>query len=325
MLSGAHSVNSFAGEEVVCAIDLGNGMYNGNRLETGFNYRLLGEFAEANHCNIKVVTAYKNDNYADSLQLGKIDILITDDLDITGAQRLCDLSDHSAWMISPSDPQKLRQINNWISHIKTTSEYDRIKDAYSSTVNPFKAAENGLTVSRISPYDDLIRKHAKTLEWDWRMVAAIIYQESRFSICSASAQGAQGLMQVMPRTGANYGISNLLDPEQNIMAGTRHLHNLQEIFSKYGLEDDELVKFTLAAYNAGRARIVDCRNLAESRGYDKDRWEEVVKVIPLMREDNILKEESVKYGKFQGDETIKYVDNVMATYNAICRIHPTSF
>jgi len=124
----------------------------------------------------------------------------------------------------------------------------------------------------------------------------------------------------MPQTGRYYGVDNLLDPEQNIIAGTSHLKRLQRMFSRYGLSPEELVKFTLAAYNAGEGRIMDCRNLASAKGFDSSRWEEIVKVIPLMREDAILDEESVKLGKFQGHETIDYIDSVMSHYKAICEI-----
>ena len=94
------------------------------------------------------------------------------------------------------------------------------------------------------------------------------------------------------------------------------------MFSKYNLSDEELIKFTLAAYNAGEGRIIDCRNFAASRNVNPDNWDEIVKLIPLMREDSILQEESVKLGKFQGYETIAYVDSVLCLYDAICEICP---
>lgn len=324
-ISGAHTANAFAGAELICAIDLGNEMYSSHGLETGLNYKLMSEFAKDNHCDVTIVAAGRNDNYTDSLLNGRIDLLITHDRQVAGAKSLCDISECSSWIMSTSDPDKIRQMNSWISHIKTTSQFRKISDLYSGSFNPHKKAEAGVTTTTISPYDDLIRKHAKTLGWDWRMVAAVIYQESRFSIGSTSARGAQGLMQVMPQTGSIYGIDNLLDPEQNILAGTSHLKRLQQIFSKYGLQEDELIKFTLAAYNAGEGRIMDCRNLAESKGFDNSRWEEITKVIPLMREDSILEEECVKLGKFQGHETMNYIESVMSHYDAICSICPISF
>jgi membrane-bound lytic murein transglycosylase MltF len=328
-LSGAHSVNAFAGEELVCAIDLGNEMYSSHGLETGLSYRLVSEFAKDNHCNVRIVAAGSKENYIDSLLKGRVDILITNDIEQATASDsihiLSEMNKRSVWAVSDSDQDRIRQFNSWIGHMKGSDEYDDLNAIYSATLNPHKRAEKGIQTTRISPYDTLIKKYAKTLGWDWRMVAAVVYQESKFSISSTSSRGAQGLMQVMPQTGARYGVDNLLDPEQNIHAGTSHLCRLQKMFCKYDLSHEELVKFTLAAYNAGEGRIIDCRNLAAAKGMDNTRWEEIVKVIPLMREDSILEEESVKLGKFQGHETIAYIDNVMSHYNAICQICPTSF
>ena len=323
-LSGAHTANSFAGAEIVCAIDLGNEMYSSHGLETGLNYKLISEFAKDNHCNVRIIAAGRQDNYKDSLLKGSIDLLITHDTDIEGAKALCKISDCSSWITGTSDQNRIRQMNSWISHMKETPEFKRLTQLHSGSFNPHKKAENGTITRTISPYDDLIRKYAKTLGWDWRMVAAVIYQESKFSIGSRSARGAQGLMQVMPQTGNVYGVDNLLDPEQNILAGTSHLKRLQKMFGKYDLTQEELIKFTLAAYNAGEGRILDCRNLAQSKGYDSSKWEEITKVNPLMREDSILLEESVKLGKFQGHETIDYIESVMSHYQAICQICPTS-
>ena len=127
-------------------------------------------------------------------------------------------------------------------------------------------------------------------------------------------------MQVMPRTGRHYGVYDLLDPQQNIYAGTRHLKRLQRIFLKYCNDKDELIKFTLAAYNAGEGRIIDCINLAEAKGLNSGRWDEIVQIIPLMRDESILEEDAVKLGKFQGYETIRYVDSVLEHYRVICEI-----
>jgi membrane-bound lytic murein transglycosylase MltF len=70
---------------------------------------------------------------------------------------------------------------------------------------------------------------------------------------------------------------------------------------------------------------MDWRNLGESKGLDNGKWENIVKVIPMMRDDSILEDGAVKLGKFQGHETIDYIDNVMSHYRAICQICPTSF
>ena len=324
MLSGAHSINHFAGKDIVCAIDLGNDMYNAHGLETGFNYELLGRFAQDNHCDVKIVAAGKDDNYIDSLRKGKIDIVITHEKDSLASESDMhrQVTDHAVWAFSNSEEETAMQLNRWISHITASEEFSQMKDVYSHTYNPHKRAERGVRTTVISPYDDLIRKYAKELGWDWRMLASVLYQESKFAIGSRSFRGAQGLMQVMPSTAAYYNVEDLLDPEQNIIAGTRHLKRLQNMFRKYDLDKDELIKFTLAAYNAGEGRIIDCRNLAAAKEVDNTSWEEVVKVSPLMREDSILDEPSVKLGKFKGHETINYVESVLSHYAAFCEICP---
>ena len=328
-LSGAHSVNAFAGEELICAIDLKNEMYSSSGLEAGMNYELLCEFAKENHCNVKIIAAGRKENYLDSLKLGKVDLVITaSGNDVKSSKSISvlnEMDERHTWVVNELSSDKIRQFNNWIGYMKGSSRYEDLQNRYTRTTNPHKRAERGVRTSTVSPYDHLIKKYAKGLGWDWRMVAAVIYQESKFSINSKSHRGAQGLMQVMPQTGKVYGVDNLLDPEQNILAGTNHLKRLQKIFSKYDLTHEELVKFTLAAYNAGEGRVADCRNLAAAKGLDNTKWGEIVKVIPLMREDSILEEESVKLGKFKGYETISYIESVMSHYDAICQICPTSF
>ena len=325
MLSGAHSVNTLVGKELVCAIDLGNDMYGRHGLETGLNYELMSRFAQDNHCNIKIVSAGRKDNYIDSLRQGKVDILITHDKDSFACGTfdiLRTLDSCSVWAINGNE-QEARQFNRWISHIDGTEEYARMKEKYSLSYNPHKRAERGVKTNTLSPYDEIIRKYAAELGWDWRMLASVLYQESRFSIGSRSYRGAQGLMQVMPSTAKYYKVENLLDPEENIIAGTRHLKRLQNMLKKDGLEGEELIKFTLAAYNAGEGRIIDCRNLAESMELDNTVWDDIVKVIPMMREDSIFENEAVRLGKFQGHETIAYVDQIFSHYNAFCQICPS--
>ena len=322
-LSGAITEDFFSGKEIVCAIDLCDDMYGAHGLETGFNYHLLNKFAEDNRCNIRIVSASRKENWIDSLQQGRADIVIMHDEEARETPQL-NLSRHiddcTVWAVK--EEGQLHQINTWISHITSMDYYKDAKDTYRRTFNPYKRAERGVRSKTLSPYDEIIRKYASELGWDWRMLAAVIYQESKFSINSTSQRGAKGLMQVMPQTASHYEIDDLLDPEQNIKAGTSHLKRLQRLYSKCEMEGIERVKFTLAAYNAGEGRIADCRNFAASRQMDSNSWEDIVSLIPLMREDSILEEESVKLGKFYGYETIAYIDSIMALYNAFCTICP---
>ena len=328
ILNGAHSANTFAGEELTCVIDLGDEMYKRHGLEVGMCYELVTRFAEDNRCNVNIITSSKGENYIDSLKNGSVDIVITHahdlgkDADSIKLSRM--LNSCSAWAVAAEDSEsKLRQINLWISHMTESPEYETIQKRFRAYGNPVRKAEKGIITNTVSPYDAMLKKYAAELGWDWRMLAAVVYQESKFSINSRSHRGATGLMQVMPSTAEYYGIDDLLNPDKNLKAGTRHLKRLQKMFEKSGMDRNELIKFTLAAYNAGEGRIADCRRFAESKDMDSNSWNEIVSIIPLMREDSILDEESVKLGKFQGYETIAYVDNIMNLYDAICTICPS--
>ena len=155
------------------------------------------------------------------------------------------------------------------------------------------------------------------------MLAAVIYQESRFSINTRSSRGATGLMQVMPSTAEHYEVMDLLDPEQNIKAGTAHLKRLQRMFRGSDISSEEQIKFVLAAYNAGEGRIEDCRKFAAMQNLDSTRWEEIVKAIPEMSNEVLLDRAGLKFGKFNGSETISYVDNIISIYNTFCTVCPS--
>lgn len=321
VMESSESTESFDSQEIRCAIVLGDDMYSSEGLNTGFNYELLGEFAKTARRNLSIVTAKKGENYLDSLREGKVDIAVilpSDAAEQDGVMVSMKTSENSVWAVRNENPDEIMAINSWISYYEKTPKYIDAKERFFNSYDPHAGGKP----SHISPYDSLIRQYAGVLGWDWRMLAAVIYQESRFSINSRSGRGATGLMQVMPSTAEHYGISDLTDPEENIKAGTMHLARLQEMYSDEDMDSREKVLFTLASYNAGEGRIADCRNLARRRGLDSDKWEEVVQVIPEMRLDSIEKEECVKLGKFQGHETISYVDSVIDIYNSFCAICP---
>ena len=152
------------------------------------------------------------------------------------------------------------------------------------------------------------------------MLAALIWQESKFRIEAKSRRGAVGLMQMMPRTASRFEADNLLDPEENIAAAVRYLSHLQSMFRIYTEDRAELMKFTLAAYNAGEGRIRDCMNYAASIGAPNRKWSDIVAVIPDMREDSILQQDTVKLGKFKGYETINYVETMVRLRDAFTSI-----
>ena len=315
----------FSGRTVICGIDLGDDMRSGHGLETGFAYEILQDFARDHGCNVMVVAGGKDANYVDSLKNGSIDLLIMHHEDASGREDILlsdNIIDCSAVAVSGNKKGHIREINQWLESYTESEEFHHQKKQFFRPFNPIKRAQKGIIVETVSPYDSLFKVYAKELGWDWRMLAAVVYQESKFSISSHSHRGASGLMQVMPNTGAYYNVHNLTDPNQNLYAGTSHLKRLQKLYSSENMTEDERIRFTLAAYNAGEGRIKDCRSLAKANHLNENVWDNIVKVIPKMSEDSILTDENVKLGKFKGTETIAYVDCVRELYSAICQICP---
>lgn len=315
-ISGAAGKHHFEGQELVCAIDLGDDMRGSHGLETGFSYELINRFAEDNNCSISIIVHNDGENFKDSLSAGVIDLIITHDDILSSSEGILTSSkvDDCSVIAIKDDGNyaKIHEVNTWINYIKASGEFDAIKSRYKYAGNPIKKAEKGIISQYVSPYDDQIKHYASKLGWDWRMLAAVVYQESKFSINSKSHRGAQGLMQVMPSTAARYGISDLVNPENNLSAGTQHFQMLQNIWKKREMEQSELIKFTLASYNAGEGKILECRSFAAERGLNANKWDDIVSIIPEMREE----------GLFQGHETIAYVENILSIYDAVCKIHP---
>ena len=316
------SRDTFAGDTVRCAIAIGDNMYS-KELMTGFNYELLEKFAGTDNCSMTIVPATERDNYVDSLLTGCVDIVVLPykDTSIAGIT-VSKPVEGCVWAVKSGRFSHIREINLWLGHYMSSDEYSEMKDRFFRSYNPYPKAEYGIRTRTISPYDSLIKKYAASMGWDWRMLAAVIYQESRFSINSMSSRGATGLMQVMPSTALHYEVSDLIDPEQNIIAGTSHLKRLQRLYRSTDISREEQIKFVLAAYNAGEGRIEDCRKFAEDSNMDNTRWDDIVKEIPDMRDRDLVEASSLKFGRFNGSETISYVDSVLDHYKAFCTICP---
>lgn len=313
----------FYGKTLVCGIDLGDDMKGSHGLETGLAYEMMMTFADENNCNLSIMVGGNDVSYIDSLYQGEIDLLITHLEDIEGYEDIHisqKLTDCSVIAINGKNWRYVSKVNEWIDRYTQSDGYHKLQNQFCRQNDPIKLAAKGVRRATLSPYDDLLKQYASELGWDWRMLAAVVYQESKFSINSRSFRGATGLMQVMPQTGRTYNIDNLYDPENNLIAGTNHLKRLHGLYRDSGMTPEERIRFTLAAYNAGEGRIQDCRNFAKSKNYNHNSWAEVAKVIPMMNEDSILTDENVKLGKFKGTETLAYVDNVMTLYSAICKV-----
>ena len=170
----------------------------------------------------------------------------------------------------------------------------------------------------MSPYDNLFKKYAKDIGWDWRMLASQGYAESRFDTTVVSWAGARGLMQIMPRTARAYGLSmnRISNPEASISTATAIIRDLDKSLSRYVPDPEERKKFVVAAYNSGIAHIYDAIALARKYGKNPQVWSGNVAEALLMKANPDYYNDPVcKYGYFRGKETTNYVIKVFDMYN----------
>ena len=157
------------------------------------------------------------------------------------------------------------------------------------------------------------------MDWDWRLICSLIYQESKFKMGVSSSRGAIGLMQIKEAVARTYGIEDIYDPEYNIKAGISHLARLQRLYKRAGADSTNLIKLTLASYNCGEGRMEDCMALAREKGLDPLVWENLTQVIPLMKEEEHYTSDVVKLGRFNGGETLKFVELILERYGQYCQ------
>jgi membrane-bound lytic murein transglycosylase F len=167
---------------------------------------------------------------------------------------------------------------------------------------------------KISPYDAMIKEFSDEIGWDWRLVASMIYQESRFNPQARSWAGAYGLMQLMPATGERFGVGPQSPLKMQIRAGLMFIKWLNERF--IDIEDlDERQKFILAGYNVGLGHVLDARALAAKNGKDPDVWDDNVAEFLLLKSNpKYYTDPVVKYGYCRGTEPYQYVADIMDRY-----------
>ena len=181
-----------------------------------------------------------------------------------------------------------------------------------------KQRVDGPSEGKLSPYDRYVKEFAEQYNFDWRLVTAQMYQESRFNPKAKSWAGARGLMQVMPRTARELGVKNLKDPERGIEAGVRYLDWLRERFEPE-LPVKDRMWFTLAAYNAGAGHVHDARRLARKMGWSSTRWfGNVERAMLLLSKRKYAKH--AQFGYVRGREPVKYVRNIYDRFQAYVKL-----
>lgn len=224
-----------------------------------------------------------------------------------------------AWAVRKNSPKLLDTLNHWINSVKGTRDYNVIYNKYyknrKASEKRMRSAFFTATSNQLSQFDPLFKKYSEQLPYDWLLLASLSYQESHFNPNITSWAGAKGLMQLMPATAKQYGITNLTNPENSVIAGVKYLKWLdQDIWGKRISDVDERKRFVLASYNAGPGHVMDARRLTEKYDGNPNKWKNVSEFLLKKSNPKYYNDAVVKYGYCRGSEPYKYVSEILTRY-----------
>lgn len=224
-----------------------------------------------------------------------------------------------SWVVRKNAPDLLEVVNEWLRRkekkdipILYSKYFLNSKNSYFRTNSAFSSVGG----NRISQFDAYFKDGANELGWDWRLLASLVYKESRFDTTAVSYAGARGLLQLMPVTLERFGVENPNDPIQSLSGGVRYLKYLDKFWLGRVPEINERIKFILASYNIGHGHVNDAWRLALKYGANTQVWDEVAVYLILKSDPEYYRDPLVKSGYAKGHLAVNYVEDIMSVYNS---------
>lgn len=247
-------------------------------------------------------------------------------VDISAAQHIkpdiavgFDLTDEApvVWYLQNSAYSELQAaVLEFMHKANENGTISRIEEKYFNHLARFDYVDTASYLRAIEKtlprYRHLFEKYRGDLEW--QMLAAIAYQESHWDPTATSPTGVRGMMMLTRDTAERMGVTNRIDPEQSVKAGSEYLHLLVNQLPQTIAKEDR-IWFGLAAYNMGLGHLIDVRRLTKELGGDPDNWLDVKKNLPLLAEKRYYS--TLKYGYARGFEAFNYVENIRRYYHSL--------
>ncbi len=229
-----------------------------------------------------------------------------------------------AWMLANNDDDSLlASLVEFFGKIHHDGSLLALDDKYYGHIEKFDYVDTRVfikAVENILPkYKDLFQQYSQDM--DWRLLAAISYQESHWQPDARSYTGVRGLMMLTLATAKQMGIESRLDAEQSIRGGAKYFKQMFDRTPDRVPEPDKLW-FALASYNVGLGHLNDARIITQRQGGDPDRWVDVKERLPLLKQKKYYK--NTKYGYARGDEPVHYVENIRRYYDTLTWIDDKS-
>jgi len=227
-----------------------------------------------------------------------------------------------AFAVRPADRELKAALDHFVRQTYKGLEYNMSWRRYfeDARIATELRAQDAGTLQGLSAYDPVFRKYAQLYGFDWRLLAAQAYQESRFDPQARSLAGAIGLLQVLPRTAREMGFTRLEDPEEGAHAGIKHLARLADRLETT-LPVQQRMRFALAAYNAGWGHLADARQLARAKALDPDKWFKNVERAMLLLQQPAYYARA-RHGYVRGTEPVRYVSEIQTRYENYLKLVP---
>ncbi|MEA1064316.1 membrane-bound lytic murein transglycosylase MltF [Erwinia sp. HR93] len=208
-----------------------------------------------------------------------------------------------------SDDSLSAAMLDFFARVNANGTLSRLEEKYLGHVGAFDYVD---TRSFLRAVDNILpsllplfKKYATRI--DWRLLAAIAYQESHWDTHATSPTGVRGLMMLTKNTAQSLGLTDRLNAEQSIRGGARYLNDMLEKVPD-SVPEGERIWFALAAYNMGYAHMLDARALTAKLRGNPDSWSDVKQTLPLLSQKNWYKKTT--YGYARGHEALAYVENI---------------
>ncbi|MCG8635785.1 MAG: membrane-bound lytic murein transglycosylase MltF [Desulfobacterales bacterium] len=223
-----------------------------------------------------------------------------------------------AWAVRKNDSEMLKEINRFLLYANEKGILKSITEKYYENTRDFDAYElkkfHKRIETRLPRYKDVIVEESARYGFDWRLVAAVVYQESHFNPSARSFTNVRGLMQVTNATAKEMGISNRLNPKESIRAGIKYLDLMYQRFDH--IEDEyQRLLFALASYNVGYGHVKDALKIAEEKGYDTQSWQALKTTLPLLSKAAYYKK--TQHGYARGWEPVQYVERILTYFDIL--------
>jgi membrane-bound lytic murein transglycosylase F len=222
------------------------------------------------------------------------------------------------WATDPHNRHLHQAMHAWFSLHDTRARIKGLVDHYYSHLESFDyvdlARYRRRVKVRLPKYRPYFEAAAKKYHLDWKLVAAMAYQESHWNPKAKSYTGVRGIMMLTRDTAATMGIDNRLDVKASIFAGTRYLARLHGQVGEAVSEPDRTL-MALAAYNIGYGHVEDARLLARRLGKPDNTWHGLRSVLPLLQQKKYYRTLAHRYAR--GNETVIYVDRIRTYYKML--------